>query len=74
MLPASFVAESLGTKVTLDGKKREITIKGKNEKGEDVIILIYIRSDIAYVNGKKLKLDSPAFIENNRTYTYQLYI
>lgn len=32
-------------------------------------ILIYIGSDIAYVNGKEIKLDSAAFVENDRTYT-----
>lgn len=32
-------------------------------------MLIYIDSDIAYVNGAMVKLDSPAFIENDRTYT-----
>ncbi len=69
MLPARFIAESLGAKVTWNGKKREVTIKGKNGKGQDVTILLYIDSDIAYVNGKKVKLDSPAFIENGRTFT-----
>ena len=47
-----------------------MTVKGKNSKtSEDVTILIYIGSDIAYVNGKEIKLDSSAFIENDRTYT-----
>lgn len=69
MLPARFIAESLGAEVIWNGKKREVTIKGKNAKGEDVIILLYIDSDIAYINGKEVKLDSPAFIENGRTYT-----
>ncbi len=69
MLPARFIAESLGAEVIWNGKKREVTIKGKNAKGEDIIILLYIGSDIAYINGKEVKLDSPAFIENGRTYT-----
>ena len=69
MLPARFVAESLGAVVTWDGEKQEVTIKGKNAKNEDITILIYIDSDIAYVNGEQEKLDSPAFIENDRTYT-----
>ena len=69
MLPARFIAESLGAEVTWNGKKREVTIKGKNKKGQDVTILLYIDSDIAYVNGKKVKLDSPTFIENGRTFT-----
>ena len=70
MLPARFVAENLVADVSWDGDKELVTIKGKNLKtGEDVTILIYIGSDIAYVNGKKIKLDSAAFVENDRTYT-----
>ena len=70
MLPARFVAENLGADVSWDGEKELVTIQGKNLKtSEDVTILIYIGSDIAYVNGKETKLDSAAFIENDRTYT-----
>lgn len=70
MLPARFVAENLGADVSWDGDKELVTIKGKNLKtGEDVTILIYIGSDIAYVNGKEIKLDYAAFVENDRTYT-----
>ena len=70
MLPARFVAENLGADVSWDGDKELVTVKGKNLKtGEDVTILIYIGSDIAYVNGKEIKLDPAAFVENDRTYT-----
>ena len=70
MLPARFVAENLGADVSWDGDKELVTIKGKNLKtSEDVTILIYIGSDIAYVNGKEIKLDSAAFVENDRTYS-----
>lgn len=70
MLPARFVAENLGARVSWDEEKRLVTITGKQLKtGDDITILIYIDSDIAYVNGKEIKLDSPAFIENDRTYT-----
>ena len=70
MLPARFVAENLGAAVDWNEKDELVTITGKNLKtGEDVTILIYIDSDIAYVNEKEVKLDSPAFIENDRTYT-----
>lgn len=56
--------------VSWDEDTRLVTIKGKNLKtGDDVIILINIASDVAYVNGAEVRLDSPAFIENNRTYT-----
>ena len=69
MLPARFVAENLGAKVEWDGEKQLVTITGKTEKQEDVIILITIGSDYAKVNGEDVKLDSPAFVENDRTYT-----
>ena len=70
MLPARFVAENLGAKVSWDGEKELVTIKGRNSKtSEDITILIYIGSDIAYVNGREFKLDSAAFVENDRTYT-----
>ena len=69
MLPARFIAENLGATVEWDGEKQLVTITGKNEKQEDVTILITIGSDYAKVNGEDVKLDSPAFVENDRTYT-----
>ena len=70
MLPARFVAENLGAKVEWDGEKQLVTITGKNLKtDESVTILITIGSATVKVNGKEIKLDSPAFIENDRTYT-----
>ena len=69
MLPARFVAENLGATVEWNGEKQLVTITGKNEKQEDVTILITIGSDYAKVNGEDVKLDSPAFVENDRTYT-----
>lgn len=70
MLPARFVAENLGAKVEWNGEKELVTITGKKLKtGEDVTILITIGAKNAVVNGKEIKLDSPAFVENDRTYT-----
>lgn len=73
MLPARFVAESLGAKVEWDGENKVVTITGKNGKGEDVVIIITIGAELAQVNrenvSESVKLDSPAFIENDRTYT-----
>ncbi len=69
MLPARFVAESLGADVSWDGVKKEVKITGKDKNNKSIVILIYIDSDTAYVNGKAVKLDSPAFVENDRTYT-----
>ena len=69
MLPSRFIAESLGASVEWNEEKQLVTIKGKNEKDEDIIILITIGSECSSVNGESIKLDSPAFIENDRTYT-----
>ncbi len=64
MLPARFVAENLGAKVEWIASERRVKITK-----ESIEIIIIIDSDIAYVNGKEVKLDSSAFIENDRTYT-----
>ncbi len=69
MLPARFVAENLGATVDWDGEKQLVTIVGKNEKNEDIKILLTIGSDTAKVNGEDIKLDSPAYIKNDRTFT-----
>ena len=70
MLPTRFVAESLGADVSWDAEKQLVTITGKNLKtGDDVEIHITIGAETAKVNGKEIKLDSCAFVENNRTYT-----
>ena len=36
---------------------------------DEIVIVITIDAEIAVVNGEEVKLDSPAFIENDRTYT-----
>ena len=64
MLPARFVAESLGADVFWVDAEQKVIIKK-----DDIEILIYIGSTKAYVNGKEEFLDSPAFLENERTYT-----
>ena len=65
MLPARFVAEALGATVhwTADAPQQVDIRKA------DTQILLYIGSDAAYINGEKCTLDSPAFLENDRTYT-----
>lgn len=64
MLPARFVAENLGADVKWDNDARKVTITK-----DDISIIITIDSQTAIVNGKAIVLDSPAFIENDRTYT-----
>ena len=64
MLPARYVAEAFGANVSWDAEKREVAIQG-----QDVELKLYLGSDIAYVNGEAVKLDTPAMVENGRTYT-----
>ena len=64
MLPARFVAENLGAEVAWDEEARKVTITR-----DEIKIEITIDAEIAIVNGEEVKLDSPAFIENSRTYT-----
>ena len=64
MLPARFVAENLGATVEWVGEEQKVVITK-----DDNIIILYINSDKAYVNNEEVTLDSPAFIENDRTYT-----
>lgn len=64
MLPARFVAEKIGSNVEwneTEPNKVRIT-------KSSIEIIIYIGSDIAYVNGEAVTLDSTAFLENDRTY------
>ena len=63
MLPIRFVAEALGAKVGWDNDNREVTIIR-----EDIEIRIQIGANSATVNGETISLDSPAFIQNSRTY------
>jgi hypothetical protein len=58
MLPIRFVAENLGFTVDWDEATKTVTIT----KGDDVLTLV-IDSDAATVNGKEVKLDSPAYID-----------
>ncbi len=64
MLPARFVTEALGGKVSWDGEKREVIIEKEGLK-----LILTIDKDTALLNGEEVKLDAPAFIENGRTYT-----
>ena len=64
MLPARFVAENLGATVEWVGEEQKVVITR-----DDIVIVLYIDSDKAYVNNEEVTLDSPAFIENDRTYT-----
>lgn len=70
MLPARFVAEALGARVTWNAKERTVYISGVNIKtNEPLEIKLTVGSKHALVNGKAYELDSPVIIENDRTYT-----
>lgn len=64
MLPARFVAENLGAKVEWIEAEQKVKISSNG-----IEILLFINSDNAVVNGENIQLDSPAYIENDRTYT-----
>lgn len=63
MLPIRFIAESLGATVDWDDAEQKVYIV----KG-DIEIVITVNSNSATVNGKSIKLDTSALIENKRTY------
>ena len=63
MLPVRFVAENLGAKVEWNGATSTATLIS-----EKATIEIVIGKSTAKVNGVETQLDSPAFIENSRTY------
>ncbi len=63
MLPVRFVAENLGGAVGWDDATKTVSVKSA-----DTTIEIVIGANTAKVNGNVISLDSPAFIENSRTY------
>ena len=63
MLPVRFVAENLGATVSWDDATKTVSVKSA-----DTTIEIVIGAATAKVNGAEIALDSPAFIENSRTY------
>ncbi|MBQ2663840.1 MAG: hypothetical protein IJG16_06800 [Clostridia bacterium] len=64
MLPARFVSENLGANVEWVDTDRKVIIQSNNKE-----IILFVDRDIAYVDGNEYNLDSPVFIEEDRTYT-----
>lgn len=64
MLPARFVAENLGATVIWTSEEPTKILITKDA----IEIILYIGDKTAYVNGVEILLESPAFIENERTY------
>ena len=63
MLPVRYVAEALGATIGWDGTTSTATLTTS-----DTEIKITVGAAEAIVNGNAVKLDSPACIENSRTY------
>ncbi len=63
MLPIRVVAEALGATVDWFGDTRTVKINADN-----IEISLVIDDNFAMVNGEQVTLDSPSFIENERTY------
>ncbi len=70
MIPARFIAESLGATVGWNAAEHKVTITGKHLKtGEAVEINMFIEMKTAYINGEAVRMDTVPFIRDNRTYT-----
>lgn len=63
MLPVRYVAEALGAAIEWDGATSTATLKTA-----DTELRITVGAAEAIVNGQAVTLDSPAFIESDRTY------
>ena len=63
MLPVRYVAEALGASIDWDGATSTATLTTADTK-----IKITVGAATATVNGQAVPLDSPAFIEKDRTY------
>ena len=63
MLPIRFIAEALGAKVEWIEETETVKITA-----DGIDITIKVGKEKATVNGKEIALDSPSFIENDRTY------
>lgn len=63
MLAARTFYEKIGAKVDWNGKDKTVTVTKDNDK-----IILTVGANKALVNGKEVKLDSPATIINDKTY------
>lgn len=63
MLAARTFYEKIGAKVDWNGKEKTVTVTKDNDK-----VILTVGANKALVNGKEVKLDSPATIINDKTY------
>jgi hypothetical protein len=68
-IPVRAVSEMLGCGVSWDGESRTVTVTN----GDDVIKLV-IGSDVMYLNGAEVQMDTSAVIKNDRTYIPVRYV
>ncbi len=68
MVPLRVISENLGKEVTWDGAKRSVNIK--DEKGNEFSLLIggKFMEDISANVDRKIELDAPALIKDDRTF------
>ncbi len=62
MVPLRGIFETLGAKVLWDNATRTITATK-----EDIVVKLVLNQDVAYINGKSVKLTAKAQLINNRT-------
>ncbi|MED4582125.1 stalk domain-containing protein [Brevibacillus choshinensis] len=62
LVPIRVIAESTGADVTYEASNRQVTV---TDKGKRIVLLVDSRT--AYVDGKRVTLDTPAMIVNQRT-------
>ena len=63
MAPVRVISEVLGAKVEWDSTNKTVAVTSADQK-----IILTIGNNLAVVNGKENTLDSPAFINNSKTY------
>lgn len=68
MVPLRVISENLGKEVTWDGAKRSVNIK--DEKGNEFSLIIggKFMEDISANVDRKIELDAPALIKDDRTF------
>ena len=62
LVPVRIISEYLGATVEWDNKLQKVTIT-KN----DNVVELFINNKVAWVNGKKVEMDVPAYQLNGRT-------
>ena len=62
-VPVRAIFESVGATVSWDDEAQTVTAQK-----DDTIVEIAIGSDQPRINGRRVKIDQPAYVENNRTY------